>query len=87
MYKRILLVTVSALAGFSAGFGLLFQFSPRAVWFAANVPGAYLMSQFAGPGVSVWTIPLGNAAAYALVAVLFVFASSLAQGRKRRASI
>jgi hypothetical protein len=83
--KRTLAVLFSALIGFGPGFGLLFQLSPRVLWFVLNTPGGWLFSPFVGPGASVWMIPLGNAAAYAAIAVLFVCASALARSRRRHA--
>jgi hypothetical protein len=72
-----------AIVGFGLGFGLLFQLSPHGVWFAVNAPGACLFSPFVNPGVSVWMIPRGNDLACALMAVLSICASGLAQGPRK----
>ena len=85
--KKILSVLAAAGIGFALGLGLLFPFSPHAVWFAANAPGLFLCSPFARPGVSVWTIPLGNALAYAAIALLSIFTIGLARERRARTSI
>jgi hypothetical protein len=85
--KRIVSILLSALIGFGLGLGLLFQLPLRAVWFAANAPGAWLLSPFVGLGASVWLVPFGNAVAYAAMAALFICASGLAHGIRKRASI
>jgi hypothetical protein len=68
----ILSVMAAALIGFGVGLGLLLQYSPHALWFAANAPGLYLFSPIAEPGGSAWMIPFGNAVAYVGIAMLFL---------------
>ncbi len=85
--RKILSVLAAAGIGFALGLGLLFQFSPHAVWFAANTPGLVLSSPIAQPGNSVWMIPLGNALAYAAIALLSIFTIGFARERRARTSI
>lgn len=85
--RRVVLVLASALIGFGFGFGLLFQLSPNSVWFAVNTPGLWVFSRFVNLDVSVWMIPLGNAIAYAMLAVLFISVTGLAQWCGKRTSI
>ncbi len=85
--SKILSVLAAAAIGFALGLGLLFQFSPRIVWFAANAPGAFLSSPFAQPGTSVWMIPLGNSAAYAAITLLSICTLEVARRLRERTSI
>ncbi len=85
--RRVVLVLASALIGFGFGFGLLFQLSPHSVWFAANTPGLWIFSRFVNLDISVWMIPLGNAIAYGMLAVLFISVTGLAQWRGKRTSV
>jgi hypothetical protein len=87
MARRILSVATSALIGFGLGLGLLFQFYPRFAWFVASAPGGLLFSPFERPGSSVWMVPLSNAVAYAAIALLFICASKLIRGSRKRASL
>jgi hypothetical protein len=85
--RKILSVLAAAVIGFALGLGLLFQFSPHAVWFAANAPGLFLSHPLAPPGSSVWMIPLGNGLAYAAIALLFIVTISFTRGRRTQTSI
>ena len=84
--KKTLSVLAAAAIGFALGLGLPFQFSPHAVWFAANAPGLFLSSPIAQPGISVWMIPLGNALAYAAIALLCICTIGFARERGARTS-
>jgi hypothetical protein len=85
--RKILIVLACALVGFGIGVGLLFQFSPRAIWFAATAPGLWLFHPFEGPGVSVWMIPIGNGIAYAATATLLIFMIGVAHAQRKTRSI